>query len=135
MVAELLWQEGAGLPPPTDSFPDTEPLGLRLRLRYRGRQELFLDVHRPTLSLGRGQGNDLVIRDAQASRTHAQIEFRHSCFVLMDQSSNGTYVATEESGSLLVKRDEIVLRGRGRLSFGHPWTEGQAEFIDYLLLD
>lgn len=135
VVAEVAWQEDETSDLPSDSVSPTETQGLRLRLRHGGRQNLFIDARRPALSLGRGSGNDLVIRDTRASRTHAHIEFRSTCFVLTDQSSNGTYVAPEGQASFLVKREEAILRGRGRLSFGHPWAEGQSEFVDYLLLD
>lgn len=135
MVAEVAWQDEEAPDMEADPFPSTEALGLRLRLRHGGRQNLFIDARRPSLSLGRGDGNDLVIRDTRASRTHAHIEFRGTCFVLTDQSSNGTHVVPEGQASFVVKREEAILRGRGRLSFGHPWAEGQSEFVDYLVLD
>lgn len=135
MVAEVAGPEEEAAPDAAAPFSPTEAQGLRLRLRHGGKQNLFIDARRPSLSLGRGVGNDLVIRDTRASRTHAHIEFRSTCFVLTDQSSNGTYVAPEGQANFLVKREEAILRGRGRLSFGHPWAEGQSEFVDYLVLD
>jgi hypothetical protein len=48
--------------------------------------------HRP-LRIGRDPANDIVLRDAKVSRTHAEIVFERGFFVLHDLSSaNGTYV-------------------------------------------
>ncbi|MCK7581920.1 MAG: adenylate/guanylate cyclase domain-containing protein [Chromatiales bacterium] len=44
------------------------------------------------LGFGRDAGSDLIVADRRASRIHARIERRVNHYVLVDQSTNGTYV-------------------------------------------
>jgi eukaryotic-like serine/threonine-protein kinase len=45
------------------------------------------------LTIGRGQENDIVLTDAQASRSHARIEFDGQAYRIIDlKSRNGTYL-------------------------------------------
>jgi putative serine protease PepD len=62
--------------------------------------------------LGRVQGADLVIRDARASRLHAELEIREDGLRLTDlESANGTLVDGERIGA-------AVLRGGERIRIG-----------------
>ena len=45
---------------------------------------------------------------------HARIERRRDKFVLIDHSSNGTYVTMESEPEIALRREEMVLRGRGQ---------------------
>lgn len=74
----------------------------------------------PSLTIGRAEENDLVVRHPLVSRLHARIEYRNRRFVLIDQSSNGTYVADDNGGSAYVRRDMHVLTGSGNLGLGEP---------------
>ncbi len=94
---------------------------LCLRLRYRGR-ELALDQSSGTIVLGRGKKADLIVNDRMASREHARIEFRRDKFVLIDQSTNGTYVVTAD-GPLYLRGEEATLTGEGQISFGRSLSE------------
>ena len=127
-VCELLWQ---------DSNDDLTTLATRIvaapaRLRIRhGAEEIVLDQHRPTLTLGRDAQNDVVIADRLASRMHARIERRRDRFVLVDHSSNGTFLQQNGEPELPLRREELVLRGRGRISFGHPLAADHRETVDF----
>ncbi len=77
------------------------------------------------LSLGKAEGNDLVADSKQTSRRHATIEFRHNDFFLVDASTNGTYVQTEDEQVTLVHRGKIRLWGAGWISLGQPLSMGQ----------
>lgn len=49
------------------------------------------------LRIGRERGNDIVLRDARISRTHAEVSFERGFFVVRDLgSSNGTFVNGRE---------------------------------------
>lgn len=132
-VCEVIWQESAELtmvcPSPTAT---TLPGGERLVLRHAG-AELALGSTRPMVTLGRDPGSDIVIRDPRASRQHARIELRRDKFVLVDVSSNGTYVSIDGEAELALKREELILRGRGRIVFGHAWAPEQAEVLEFAL--
>ena len=77
------------------------------------------------LTLGKNGTNDLVTGSAQTSRHHAVIEFRHNDFFLIDASTNGTYVQTEDEMVTLVHRNRIRLWGSGWISLGEPLTVGE----------
>ena len=81
------------------------------------------------LTLGRDPQNDVVIGDRMASRMHARIERRRDKFVLVDQSSNGTYVKVEGEAEIHLRREELVLRGGGRVSFGHSRNDESGEVL------
>jgi len=76
-----------------------------------------------------------VIADKLASRLHAKIERRRDKFVLVDQSSNGTYVTVDGEHEILLRREELLLRGRGRVSFGHSYEADPVETLAFACLE
>ena len=120
-ICELLWQESADELTALSTRPKSQPAKMWLRL---GEREIELTESREALTLGRDLQCDVVIGDKMASRMHARIERRRDKFVLVDQSSNGTYVTVEGEREILVRREELVLRGRGEISFGHAAQAG-----------
>jgi class 3 adenylate cyclase len=132
-VCEVMWQEGAELTMMSTRMAPAAPSEIRLKLRYGG-AEVVLGPARPLVSLGRDAGCDIVVRDPRASRSHAKIERRRDKFVLVDMSSNGTYVTFDGEAELVLKREEIILRGNGRVVFGHPGATAEpAEVMDFAL--
>ena len=91
----------------------------RLKLHYEG-LDIVMGPERASLTLGRDAGNDMVILTRHASRVHARIEWRRDKFVLIDQSSNGTYVQGDDGHEVLLRREEFTLNGSGVVSFGRP---------------
>jgi len=89
----------------------------RLKLRC-GDKGIELDQNRPIVSLGRHPTNDIVVDEVFASRWHCRIEYRRGRFMLVDQSTNGTYVLTEGQEIKHVRRDEIALHGNGYIGLG-----------------
>jgi len=73
---------------------------------------------RGTLAIGRDQTSDIVVSGPRASRQHARIEVRSGKFVLIDLSSNGTFVRPGGGDMVLLKREEYVLVGDGHIAFG-----------------
>lgn len=134
-VFEVLWQEGEEL---TMKAPSLRAAGgksagatvNRLCVRYNG-EVMVLDEKRNTLSLGRDASCDLVIRDRRASRNHGKIERRGDKFVLSDISTNGTYVAFNGEPELFVRREDIVLRGNGRISFAASSASEAADIAEF----
>ncbi|HSN31451.1 MAG TPA: FHA domain-containing protein [Ideonella sp.] len=103
----------------------TEP---RVRIRH-GQDTLFVDESRPVVLLGRELGNDVVIADPRASRQHARIERRREGFVLIDQSTNGTFVAADDGSESCIKGAELVLGGSGRIGCGFSANEVERELV------
>jgi class 3 adenylate cyclase len=127
-VYELLWQD-TNDDLTTLSTRIEAPLA-RVRIRHEGREIELGDAMR-ALAFGRDPQNDVVIGDRLASRMHARIERRRDRFVLVDHSSNGTYVAREGEPELPLRREELVLRGRGRISFGHAQGAAPGEIVEF----
>jgi adenylate cyclase len=130
-ILELLWQDSA----------DFTTLTARPRLRaarlelVHGERVIELGPAASTLSVGRDAENDVVIADRLGSRLHARIERRRDKFVLIDQSSNGTYVTVEGESEIALRREELMLRGRGHITFGHPYAADPAETLRFACID
>ena len=90
-----------------------------------------LNRARPIATMGRHRNNDVVVDDVLASRTHARIEYRRSRFVLIDQSTNGTYLFAEGQEGVCLHRDEIPLQGSGKICLGRPLDEESPLNIEY----
>lgn len=88
-----------------------------------GTTTLVLNTDRHSARLGRDSGADLRINDGRASREHAVIELRGEKFVLVDRSSNGTFIAIEGEREFILSHEEIVLRNCGRLALGRSCAE------------
>jgi adenylate cyclase len=127
-ICELLWQESADELTALSTRPKAQPARLWLKL---GDREIELSESQGALTLGRDLQCDIVINDRMASRMHARIERRRDKFVLVDQSSNGTYVTVEGEKEIQVRREELMLRGRGQITFGHAAQPGSTEVLVY----
>ncbi|HZV54610.1 MAG TPA: adenylate/guanylate cyclase domain-containing protein [Rhodocyclaceae bacterium] len=110
------------------------PVETRLWLRHGG-QDVILGPDRPTAWLGRDVNSDIVIHDSRASRSHGRIEYRCDQYVLVDQSTNGTYVSISGESEFVLKREETILRGRGHIYFGHAAAGGDGgEMLEFEIL-
>jgi len=83
-----------------------------------------------SVSLGTGSAVDLSVVSTFASRAHAYIERRKQDYVLVDHSTNGTYVQTEDERISMVHRGEMRLWGAGWISLGEPLTPETAIRFD-----
>ncbi|MBU0602950.1 MAG: adenylate/guanylate cyclase domain-containing protein [Gammaproteobacteria bacterium] len=132
-VCEVLWQDGADL---TMKASSVMPLYVvaRLAIRYRD-TEVTLDPAHGPLTLGRDMSNEVVIKDQRASRNHARIERRRDKFVLVDQSTNGTFLRIEGENEVILKREEMILRGQGTIGFGHSALEQGIDLLHFDVLE
>ncbi|HTY99482.1 MAG TPA: adenylate/guanylate cyclase domain-containing protein, partial [Rhodocyclaceae bacterium] len=102
-VLEVIWQETADMTMKSANLAPAVPAATRLRLRH-GDKELTLGPERAVATLGRDAHCDIVVRDGRASRNHGRIERRRDKFVLVDQSTNGTYVTVLGEAESALKR-------------------------------
>jgi len=130
-ILELLWQDSAEL---TALVTRPKLRSGKLELRH-GARAIQMHAGTSSLTLGRDAQNDVVIADRLASRLHARIERRRDNFVLIDQSSNGTYVTIEGEDEIQLRREELKLRGRGHISFGHPNLADSAETLAFACIE
>lgn len=124
-VFEVLWNETEELTMKAASLL-SQPPAVKLCLRYRGRAYL-LDEKNPALTLGRDHSNDVVVEDRKASRQHGRIERRGDKFVYIDQSTNGSCIAVAGERETLLRREELLLRGTGKISFGSSSNDPLAD--------
>jgi adenylate cyclase len=128
-VHELMWQstsERTVIPGRTPAETTQRGGVLALRLTHRG-QQTSVTI---SATFGRDTDNTFVIMDPMASRRHAKIERRADHFVLVDQSSNGTYV-TIGGSEIRLRRQEMVLHSTGRIAFGHSTSDANAETVEF----
>ncbi|MDZ7591634.1 MAG: adenylate/guanylate cyclase domain-containing protein [Rubrivivax sp.] len=78
---------------------------------------------RRKVTIGRDLEADFTVRDRSVSRAHAMIERRRERFVLVDHSSNGTFVTLEGRPEMKVHHEELTLVGHGWIAFGQPRAE------------
>lgn len=115
---EVLWQtEDVTSMVPAIAMQSRSPRTMRLKLRFQD-QELYLDEARPNVAIGRAEDNDLVIKGNLISRIHARIEISRNKFVLIDQSTNGTFVQTKDGEESFVRRDSLQIKGEGMIGLG-----------------
>ncbi len=116
------------------SVPPATQLVQRLRIRHQENM-LFIDDQRPVLYLGRELSNDIVIMDPRASRQHARIERRREGFVLIDHSSNGSFVLEEGmSGERYLKSRETSLLGPGRIGCGFSTSDVERDLVFFEII-
>jgi adenylate cyclase len=106
----------------------SSPLLSRLELRFR---DLTITLHPgEVLTLGRDPECGLVVSTDHVSRRHGKIFHRQDKFVLLDQSSNGTYLVPHLSKMHLL-REEAILHGSGLIYLGADPDRTESEPIRY----
>jgi adenylate cyclase len=115
-------------------LPSEDPVSPTLLEVHCGDTHFIVDENRPTLTIGRLPANDLVLKYAGISRMHAKIEHRKGKFVLVDASSNGTYVHIAGREAVFVKHDELQLHGRGIICPGRSATPDSPGAIHYTII-
>ena len=78
------------------------------------------------VELGSANDADLTVAGSTASRSHAHIEQRKQYFVLVDHSTNGTFVQTEDERVTFLRRGEMRLWGNGWIALGEPLSSESA---------
>lgn len=133
LVHELVWQtDRSGVTNVNSTAVGHLPADEgAMQFRFNGALHR-LSAFQPRLTLGRDAGNDIVVADDFASRSHAVVEVDTVRLRLIDRSANGTYLALDGSpGEVRVLRGETELRGSGRLSLGRPLSDPQAQPIAF----
>jgi hypothetical protein len=109
-LGELRWREL----PPSGRGPAPAP-AVHLTYRY---ETLVRRRDGDSLTIGRDPDCDLCIDMRLASRRHCTVERRGDKLFLRDHSTNGTFVTLDGGREARIRTEEIVLHGRGWLSFG-----------------
>lgn len=94
---------------------------------------LTVDENQAVITIGRLPANDIVMKYPGVSRMHAKVEHRKGKFVLVDASSNGTYVNIAGRDPVYVKHDEFQLFGKGIICPGRKATPKSPGAIHYVI--
>ena len=116
-VCEVIWQAGEELTMATPSMVSAARI-VDLALSYAG-TPMGLTQANGAIVVGRDASCQLVVPDRMASRQHARVERRRDKFILIDQSTNGTFVEFDGEAEMVLRREEVMLRGKGRIALGH----------------
>ena len=128
---EVLWQtEDVTSMVPGIATEARPTRGLRLRLRCQDR-ELLVDERHSSITIGRAEDNDVVVKGSLISRLHARIEINRNKFVLIDQSTNGTFVQTVDGEESFVHHDSLHLKGQGLIGLGRLPEQGSPHTIGF----
>jgi hypothetical protein len=121
---ELVWQpDEATSMLPTLEWENKARKASKLLLNFKDTTVEVSD-QRKSINLGRADDNDVVIKGNLISRIHAKVEMRRGKFVLIDQSTNGTFVQNVQGQETLVRRDSTELGDEGTIGLGRTENPG-----------
>ena len=136
-VFEVLWQpeEATNMLPSINPTSRPQASAASLHLRFRGEELVVGQNGKVTITMGRAEENDVVIKGNLISRVHARIDVARNRFVLVDESTNGTFIQQDAGEELYVRRDSTVLTGSGVISMGRVAARGTSLAIEYRVED
>jgi adenylate cyclase len=83
-----------------------------------GETRVELGEDRASVSIGRSEGNDLILPFPTVSRLYARVGYNKGRFHLTDLSINGTYFLSDDGSGGYLHRDTRELTGSGTLGLG-----------------
>jgi adenylate cyclase len=107
----------------------------KLRLKFEGGELLLSSDGLRKVAMGRADDNDVTIKGNLISRVHARIELNKTRFVIIDESTNGTFVQRDDGEELYVRRDSARLTGSGLIGLGRVAARGSPLAVEYYLED
>jgi class 3 adenylate cyclase len=136
VLFEVLWQpeEATSMLPTVPWSSAKSKRGRRLSLRCQG-QEVTVGEGRKSVTLGRAEDNDIVVKGNLISRLHARVEASRDRFTLIDESTNGTFVQTSDGEEIFVRRDNTLLSGAGVIGLGRVAQPNTPLAIHYVIED
>ncbi len=117
-VIDVMWEPGEATHMMTINIDNQHLLDDAALTIYFNQTPFLIKQGAPVYTIGRDPGCDLVINSSRISRIHARIENRRGRFVLIDESTNGTYLTIRDMQPVFLRREELTLHGRGMIGFG-----------------
>ncbi len=113
--------------------PFVDALGGQIEITFNDHRQTFQSFELP-IHIGRFRKVDFIVNDPRVSRTHARIEWRNGSFMMVDESSYGSWVRFAGSGAdLMLRRDECVLHGQGQIALGTSFADPTAPVISFVV--
>jgi hypothetical protein len=132
MVYEAMWRSDPDVTQMnlTEDAPRSGSWVLKLSC---GGESYVVEPSSP-VRLGRDKANEVVVPSTLASRVHARIFARDGNFVIVDQSSNGTFLMIDgNTNEIRLRREEALLGERGWIGLGKPASTHGAHALRYRL--
>jgi adenylate cyclase len=102
----------------------------RLILMFQDQKIEMTPVSAP-VTMGRDKSCVITFNSGLASRFHAKVSYQRGKFVLIDESTNGTYVCMPDIDNLFIRREDFPLMGSGTISCGEKVSEQQPNLIQF----
>jgi hypothetical protein len=132
---ELVWQpDEATNMLPTIEWENNERKASKLLLNFRD-STVEVSDKRKGINMGRAEDNDLVVKGNLISRIHAKVEMRRGKFMLIDQSTNGTFLQNLQGHETFVRRDSTELGEEGTIGLGRAEPPGSPLAIYYKTIE
>lgn len=132
---ELLWNpDEATSMLPTIELEGQDRKASKVQLSFRD-QNIEVSDQRKSVTLGRAEDNDLVIKGNLISRIHAKVEMRRGKIIIVDQSTNGTFLLNLQGDETFVRRDSAMLIGEGTIGLGRAEEPGASLAIHFKTID
>jgi len=132
---EFLWnpEEATSMLPTIEWESKTRQVST-LQLSFRDQTVEVNDRHKSVI-MGRADDNDLVIKGNLISRIHAKVDLRRGKFMLVDQSTNGTFVQNLLGEETFVRRDSTEISGEGTIGLGRAESPGASLAIHFKTIE
>lgn len=131
-IYEVLWQlDNSNVTAMQGDALSAIAVASSLTLTYLGSTREMSSTS-PDFVMGRDPRCDMVVNTGFSSRLHARIEYRRGKFVLIDQSTNGTYIQSGDGETMYLRREELPLLGSGKIALGEAITPETAHIIEYI---
>lgn len=133
---ELVWQpdEATSMLPTIDWQTKASRKASKLLLNF-GDKTVEVSDQRKSINIGRADDNDLVVKGNLISRIHARIEMRRGKFMIIDQSTNGTFLQNIMGQETFVRRDSTELASEGSIGLGRAEEPGSTLAIHYKTIE
>ena len=133
-IYEIVWerQDVTVILDEAQSGMNALPVQTSLELTYND-NTYTVDQDSPSTTIGRQVHNEIVVNDYHVSRTHARIEYRRGKFILIDQSTNGTFALMQGKRNLILRREEGQLHGSGVIALGREVEDDLPHAIHYAI--
>jgi hypothetical protein len=134
---EVLWQQedATSMLPSIEVDARTGHRPKLVRLRYQGREYVLGEGGKESLTLGRSEESDIIVKGGLISRIHARVEIGRNKVLLVDQSTNGSFVTTQDGKEAFVRRDSVTLAGSGAIGLGKLPEPNSPDAVLYRLED
>ena len=129
-IYEIIWQEEDVTRMATGMLDAKKTPEVKLRLNYHN-NEVLINKQKSSCMLGRSRDCDLPVNEKLASRQHVRIELRRDKFFIIDQSTNGTHVRTDNGEDAFLRREEMPINGNGKISLGKGFNENPTEIVSF----